>query len=118
MARYVTEQAQAHPYLEVVQEPTLSIACIRYVNEDWLDLDYLNQLIHREMVHQGISIPSTAMINGKLAIRPCFIGARTSWPHSKELIEQILATGERIVSNVCPIPQYCLVEDKDKYIAN
>ncbi len=117
MARYVAEQAHAHPNLEVVQEPTLSIACIRYVSEDWLDLDYLNKLIHREMVRKGISIPSTATINGKLAIRPCFIGARTTWQHAEELIEQIIAAGERIVANVCPVPQYCLVEEKSKYVA-
>lgn len=117
MARYVAEQAEAHPNLEVVQEPTLSIACIRYVNEDWLDLDYLNQLIHREMVHKGLSIPSTAVINGKLAIRPCFVGARTSWQQAEELIEEVIATGEHIGANVCPVPQYCLIEEKRKYVA-
>ena len=115
MARYVAEQAHAQPNLEVVQEPTLSIACVRYVNDDWLDLDYLNQLIHREMVRKGISIPSTATIHGKLAIRPCFIGARTGWQHAEELIKQIIKTGERIVADVCPVPPYCLIEEKQKY---
>jgi len=99
----------------VVQEPTLSIACIRYVHEDWLDLDYLNQLIHREMVRKGVSIPSTAKINGKLAIRPCFVGARTSWQQAEELIEELISTGKQIVANVCPVPQYCLIEEKNKY---
>lgn len=115
MARYVAEQAHAHPNLEVVQESTLSIACIRYLHADWLDLDYLNQLIHRDMVHKGVSIPSTAVINGKLAIRPCFIGARTSWQQAEQLIEELVKTGEHIVENVCPVPQYCLLEEKQKY---
>ena len=118
MAKRVALKANGHPNLEVVQEPTLSIACVRYVHDNWLDLDYLNQLIHRDMVHKGVSIPSTAMINGKLAIRPCFIGARTDWQHVDELIEQLIETGERVVANVCPVPQYCFIEEKYKYVAS
>jgi len=115
MARYVAERAHAHPSLEVIQDPTLSIACIRYVNDDWLDLDFLNQLVHRKMVHAGRSIPSTTIVNGKLAIRPCFVGARTDWQHAEELIEEIILAGEHVVSHVCPVPQYCLIEEKYRY---
>jgi len=105
MARYVAKQAHTHPHLEVMQEPTLSIACIRYVHSAWTDLDYLNQLVHRKMVHNGRSIPSTTLINGNLAIRPCFVGARTSWRQAEELIEEIIAAGEQVVNTVCPVPQ-------------
>jgi aromatic-L-amino-acid/L-tryptophan decarboxylase len=117
MARYVAEQARAHHNLEVVQDPTLSICCIRYVNHEWLDLDYVNQLIHRQMVHNGRSIPSTTVVNDKLAIRPCFVGARTSWQQANELIEEVVATGELVVANVCPVPQYCLIEEKNNKAA-
>ncbi|MEJ2180710.1 MAG: hypothetical protein P8Y28_09810, partial [Gammaproteobacteria bacterium] len=103
--------------LEVVQDPTLSICCIRYVNHEWLDLDYVNQLIHRQMVHNGRSIPSTTVVNDKLAIRPCFVGARTSWQQANELIEEVVATGELVVANVCPVPQYCLIEEKNNKAA-
>jgi aromatic-L-amino-acid decarboxylase len=103
MARYVAEQARAHPNLEVVQEPTLSICCIRYVHDGWDDPDYLNQLVHRTMVHNGRAMPSTTVVNGKLAIRPCFVGARTSWRQAQELVEEIIAAGERVVATVQPV---------------
>jgi len=117
MARYVAEQAHAHSNLEVVQEPTLSICCFRYVHDEWLDLDYLNQLIHRKMVHKGRSIPSTTLVNNKLAIRPCFVGARTSWQQAEELIEEVIAAGEQVAAKVCPVPQYCLLKNKNNKVA-
>lgn len=110
MARFVSDRARLHPRLEVVQEPTLSVCCIRYVSDDWINQDYLNKLIHRRMVHQGRSIPSTAMVNGKLVIRPCFIGARTSWTEADEFLQELIAAGEYITSTVCPVPEYCLVD--------
>lgn len=117
MARFVAEQAKSHPDLEVVQNPTLSICCIRYVNDEWTDLDYLNQLVHRKMVQQGRSIPSTTIVNGKLAIRPCFIGARTSWQQAEEFIEEIIETGKQVIETVCPVPDYCLLTDRQRYEA-
>ena len=101
MARRVAELAHAHPNLEVVQEPTLSICCFRYVDENCSDLDSLNNLnrkIHRQLVHQGRSIPSTALINEVLAIRPCFVGARTNWSHAEQLVEDVIAAGKEIAS--------------------
>ena len=99
MARRVAELARAHPNLEVVQEPTLSICCFRYINDNddsGLDLNDLNRKIHRQLVQQGRSIPSTAEINGVLAIRPCFVGARTSWVHAEQLVEDVIAAGKQL----------------------
>jgi glutamate/tyrosine decarboxylase-like PLP-dependent enzyme len=96
MARWVAKTAREHPSLEVVQEPTLSICCFRYVTQALEDLNDLNRRIHREMVHNGLSIPSTAMVNNVLAIRPCFLGARTTWRHAEELISQVIETGNRL----------------------
>lgn len=98
MARLVAERAQAHGNLEVVQQPTLSICCFRYVIEAVSDLNDLNRKIHRKMVQRGKSIPSTAMVNGVFAIRPCFIGARTSWQHVDELIDEVLEVGNQLVA--------------------
>ncbi|WP_455217155.1 pyridoxal phosphate-dependent decarboxylase family protein [Kaarinaea lacus] len=108
MARYVARQAEEHPNLEVVQQPTLSICCVRYVHDDWTDLDFLNQIVHRRMVQKGRSIPSTTVVNGKLAIRPCFIGARTSWQQAKEFIEELISTGKEVIDSVCPVPELLL----------
>ena len=96
MARNLAQRAHAHSNLEVVQEPTLSICCFRYVDDRHPDLNELNHRIHRQMIHNGRAMPSTAMVNGKLCIRPCFIGARTTWQHVDELLAEVISTGQRL----------------------
>lgn len=98
MARWVADFAQHHPRLELVQAPTLSICCFRYINDAATDLNDLNRRVHRALVRHGENIPSTALINGKLAIRPCFIGARTIMQHAHSLVEEVIATGDRLVA--------------------
>ena len=100
MARQIAKRAIAHPKLELLQEPTLSICCFRYVTENEQNLNTLNRLIHRQLVHNGENIPSTAMINGKLAIRPCFIGARTDWHFADSLVDEVLRVGQDLESNI------------------
>ena len=96
MARQVAKRAEAHPQLEVLQEPTLSICCFRYVSDRWQDQDKLNRMIHRQLVHNGQNIPSTAIVNGQLAIRPCFIGARTGWHLADDLVDEVISIGQQL----------------------
>lgn len=100
MARWIAETAQAHPRLELLQRPTLSICCFRYVAEGWHDLNELNRQIHRRLVHGNINIPSTAMIENKLAIRPCFVGARTGWKQAEDLVNEVVAIGDQLTSTL------------------
>jgi len=100
MARHLAEQVSADPHLELLREPTLSICCFRYVDKRVIDLDALNRNIHRELIHSNHNLPSTTLINGQLAIRPCFIGARTSWQHVDSLLAEIRELGARIVLNI------------------
>ncbi len=96
MAARVAQRASAHPNLEVVQAPTLSICCFRYVTDASEDLNELNRRIHRQLVRNGRNIPSTTMVGGTLAIRPCFIGARTSWAHADDLVDEVIETGRQL----------------------
>ncbi len=98
MAKHIAKRAHAHPNLEVVQEPTLSICCFRYVTDEWADLNELNSRIHRQLVHNNRNIPSTALVRGTLAIRPCFIGARTTWQHANDLVEEVIEIGQNITN--------------------
>ena len=98
MARQLANYANEHPNLEVLQAPTLSICCFRYTTDKYTDLNELNKRIHRRMVHRGRSMPSTAVINNQLAIRPCFVGARTSWQQVDELIEEVLNAANEILN--------------------
>ena len=98
MARKVADLANNHPNLEVAQKPTLSICCFRYVSDNGFDLNELNRQIHRQMVLNGRNIPSTTLINGKLVIRPCFVGARTSWKQAQTLVDEVIELGDLITS--------------------
>ena len=97
MARHIAERADAHPELEVLQRPTLSICCFRYRGDGSGDLDALNQRLHREMVRRGRAMPSTTVINGRLAIRPCFVGARATMAHAEQLVDEVIAIGRELV---------------------
>ncbi len=100
MARYISEFANKHPRLEVLSEPTLSICCFRYVASQSEDLDRFNQTLHRRLVRENQYMPSTTRVNGNLALRPCFIGARTDQSQVTGLLNAVLRIGRELEDNV------------------
>jgi aromatic-L-amino-acid decarboxylase len=98
MALRIADVARRHPNLELMLEPTLSICCFRYVSPDVPDLDRLNQQLHRHLIRENRNLPSTTQVNGKLALRPCFVGARADMAHADELVEDVLRIGAQLVS--------------------
>ncbi|MDO3721908.1 aminotransferase class V-fold PLP-dependent enzyme [Marinobacter sp. chi1] len=105
MARHVAERVQAHPNLELVSAPTLSIIGFRYIDENEPDLNELNRKIHRRMVQRGNAIPSTTVVNGILAIRPCFVGARTTMKEADELVDEALSAGQYLTTTTNEIAE-------------
>jgi len=117
MARQLAEIVNEHPQLELVQEPTLSICCFRYVGEHCTDSDTLNELnrrLHRQLVHNNKNIPSTVMIDGKLAIRPCFIGARANESLVQGLIDEVLHIGQQLSAEIKSNSHLYVVNTPDK----
>ena len=104
MARYLASQVAADSHLQLLRAPVLSICCFRYVDERIDDLDALNRSLHRQLIRNNRNMPSTTQINGKLAIRPCFIGARTSWQHVDALLDEVRETGARLVADLLEDP--------------
>tara|TARA_R110002074_G_scaffold402287_1_gene606205 strand:- start:23410 stop:24873 length:1464 start_codon:yes stop_codon:yes gene_type:complete len=98
MARRVAKLAKQHPHLELVLEPTLSICCFRYINKRSNDLNELNKRIHRQLIKNGVNIPSTTLVGDKLVIRPCFLGARTNWHHADDLVEEVIEIGDILIA--------------------
>jgi glutamate/tyrosine decarboxylase-like PLP-dependent enzyme len=98
MARRIAQRAQAHARLEVVQAPTLSICCFRYLAPTGADANLLNRRIHHELLRRGNNMPSTAVVNGVLAIRPCFVGARSQAEHAEALVDEVIEIGDRLVA--------------------
>ena len=41
-------------------------------------------------------MPSTTQVNGRLALRPCFVGARTDMSHAHALVADVLRIGAEL----------------------
>ena len=96
MARHIARVAKEHPHLELLLEPTLSICCFRYVDSKVPDLDRLNQRLHRRLIHENENLPSTTRVNGQLALRPCFVGARSTQAQADALLAAVLRIGREL----------------------
>ena len=77
-ARLLAEQVKANPVLELVAEPVLSICCFRFngggLSED--ELNILNAKIAAKLRSESNFVPSTTIVKGRYAIRPCYINPR------------------------------------------
>lgn len=98
MALRIADAARDHPNLELVLEPTLSICCFRYTSPDVPDLDQLNQQLHRCLVRENRNLPSTTQVNGRLVLRPCFVGARSEIAHADDLVKDVLRIGAQLLA--------------------
>jgi aromatic-L-amino-acid decarboxylase len=96
MATAIAQMARAHPNLELLLEPTLSVCCFRYVDPRVSDLDALNRQLHRRLTRENRNMPSTTVVGGRLALRPCFIGARAGMAQARELVDDVLRLGASV----------------------
>jgi glutamate/tyrosine decarboxylase-like PLP-dependent enzyme len=96
MAKWLAEQVTQHEHLELALEPTLSICCFRYVSSEIKDLNTLNRNIHKQLLSNNNNMPSTALINENLYLRPCFIGAKTQFKHVYSLLEEVIEIGKKL----------------------
>jgi aromatic-L-amino-acid decarboxylase len=96
MATAIAQMARSHANLELLLEPTLSVCCFRYVAPGVADLDALNRQLHRRLTRENRNMPSTTVVDGRLALRPCFIGARAGMAQARELVDDVLRLGEAV----------------------
>ncbi|ACY18667.1 pyridoxal phosphate-dependent decarboxylase family protein [Haliangium ochraceum] len=95
-ARHVAARVAECDELELLAPPVLSICCFRYRPPGVRDqgaLERVNAAIVRELRARGRVVPSSARVQNKLAIRPCFLGARTTREHADLLVDEVLAVG-------------------------
>jgi aromatic-L-amino-acid decarboxylase len=98
MASELAEISRRHDKLELLLEPSLSICCFRYVAPGVDDLDRLNQRLCRRLIRENEFMPSTTRVDGKLALRPCFIGARTERSLLDGMVRAIVRIGDELVN--------------------
>jgi aromatic-L-amino-acid/L-tryptophan decarboxylase len=77
------------PRLELLLEPELSIVCFRYAASDAVNAEILLRLRRTTR-----SIPSSTVVKGQLAIRPCFINPHTELADVDALVDHVAAIGD------------------------
>ena len=93
-ARRVAERVRAHPALELLAEPVLSICCFRVKPKGVTDeaaLDALNERVLLAVRARGRAVPSHTRVNGRFAIRPCFINPRQGLGDADATVDEVLA---------------------------
>jgi aromatic-L-amino-acid decarboxylase len=95
-ARYLADRVRSSDVLELLAEPMLSICCFRYVADGIDDLDGFNAALFRRLVQETPYLPTSTVVNGTFAIRPCFINPRTEQEHVDGLVEAVIAIGNEL----------------------
>jgi len=106
-AEHLAERVRSHPRLELVTEPKLSICCFRYVpaggvpegGADDLALDDLNSRILTALRRDTPFAPSSTVVGGRLALRPCYVNARTTLAHVDGLADAVIAIGDHLTTD-------------------
>lgn len=100
-ARHVASRARTEPDLELLLEPELSICCFRFRPvgmDDEPALDALNDRVLRRVQARGRTVPSSTRVDGRFAIRPCFINPRTTLADADALVDEVLVVGRSLVA--------------------
>ena len=95
-ARHVADRARADDRLELLSEPELSVACFRYRAPDGADANGLNKRILERLRRETPFVPTSTMIDGSFAIRPCFINPRTTPAHVDGLVDAVIRLGDEL----------------------
>jgi aromatic-L-amino-acid decarboxylase len=98
LARRVADLVRAEPALELLSEPQLSICAFRYVRPGLDDaaLDALNRAVVRRLHTDTPYVPSSTLVAGRTAIRPCFINPRTTDEDVDGLVAAVLRIGAEL----------------------
>jgi glutamate/tyrosine decarboxylase-like PLP-dependent enzyme len=96
LAGLIAEQ----PELELLAPVPLSAVCFRYVVQPdaRLDLNELNQAILQRIVRRGKVFLSNASVQGKFALRACFVNHRTTPDDVAQIVSESITAGRELVN--------------------
>lgn len=77
LARYMAEQVEAHPLLELFAPVDLNIVCFRHVAENEDASKALNTEIMLRLQERGLAVPSDTTVQGRHGLRCAFNNHRT-----------------------------------------
>ena len=90
LAGYAAGRIEAHPELELLAPVPLNIVCFGY---RCADPDAVNAAVAVALQESGVAAPSTARVNGRLAIRAAIVNHRTERRDIDALINAASAHG-------------------------
>jgi aromatic-L-amino-acid decarboxylase len=94
-ARHLAALVSEHPRLELLAEPQLSVCCFRYHPPATAhDLDLLNARILERLRRETPHVPSSTVVGGRLAIRPCYVNPRTTLADVEALADAVVRLGD------------------------
>lgn len=98
-ARHLAALVRADDQLELMCEPDLSIVCFRFrPRHGNTDLDQLNTRLLERLRRETPFVPTSTIVDGAVAIRPCFINPRTTQPDVDVLADAILHIGNELTA--------------------
>jgi aromatic-L-amino-acid/L-tryptophan decarboxylase len=97
LARYLEQRVRDTQEFELLAPVSLNIVCFRYRCPD---ADRVNARIVVDLQESGVCAPSTARINGELAIRAAITNHRTGAADIDALVETTLAIGRALTAGV------------------
>lgn len=98
LTRYLAARVEELPELELVRPPSLSVCCFRYRPPDRAGeyLDALNEQLLIELQLDGRVFPSSAIVDGRFALRSCIVNFRTEAAELDVLLEETLRLGREL----------------------
>jgi aromatic-L-amino-acid/L-tryptophan decarboxylase len=98
-ARHIADRVRADNRLELLCDAQLSIVCFRYRPPAGMDGNQLTDAIMARLRRDTPFIPTTTVIDGALAIRPCFVNPRTRLEHVDGLVDAVLQFGDDLAGH-------------------
>lgn len=97
-AQHLGRLVEADERLELLVPPSLSICCFRYRPAGLAEaaLDELNTDIIRHLRAETRFVTSSTRVDGKLAIRPCFVNASTTIGEVEGLAQAVVRLGDQL----------------------
>jgi glutamate/tyrosine decarboxylase-like PLP-dependent enzyme len=103
-AVYLAERVRAEPDLEILAPVPLNIVCFRFAPADAPPalLDATNQELLLRLQERGIAVPSSTVLQGRLALRVCIVNHRTRRHDLDQLVDAVIRIGREILAEGDP----------------
>lgn len=88
-ARMLAEMVSAHPELELLAPVPLSAVCFRHRQKD-------NEAILRRVIARGRVYLSNATIDGRFALRACFVNHRTRTEDVRAIVSEVITAADEL----------------------